>query len=92
MKARRKIVLFSPELLKDWMIEGSEMPKNALRCVIGIPNDAVFIRGYYDSRWNAFAAIYEHPTWEEVKDDGRDLPIIEVQISSFFGVEHFAEI
>ena len=65
--SRRKFVLFSPELIHEWIIQGSEMPPNYVKCIAGIPEDAKFISGDYDPLRRAYVAVYEHPSWPEIE-------------------------
>ena len=64
---RWKVVFFTPQIITDWIIEGRTMPKNALLCVKGIPEDARFIHGFYSIEKRAFAGVFECAEWEEVE-------------------------
>ena len=80
MIAHRKVVKVSPGLLAGMLEEGAET--RGFRCVEGLPAGAVFVRGYYDGMSNVFGLVFEHPDWEAVRDDGREMeeltPVLEV--------------
>jgi len=84
MKAKRKLVYFSPEIIMDWIIEGNSMPAHTIKCLQGIPEGTKFVRGFYDSQRNAYGAVFEHPDWEEV-EEGAFLPTIEALVQTIYG-------
>lgn len=74
--ARRKVILISPELLRQTITEGYFTEE--FMCSKGLPPDAAFVRGYYDPQQNCFGAVFEHPDWELVVD-GELLPFLDVE-------------
>jgi len=62
---RQKCILISPALLYE-LLTVSEQAMT-LRCIEGLPPDAVFVAMSYDAQRNAYVFVFESATWEKVE-------------------------
>jgi hypothetical protein len=62
-------VTISPILVSDWLRTGAIIPAfpvSSFECIEGIPEDAKYIRGSYDSMQDEFVLFFEHPSFDEI--------------------------
>lgn len=66
---RQVKVVISPLLLAELVKTGWTIPRSpqaSIECIEGLPPDAKYIRGGYDSDRDKFIMIFEHPSFDEV--------------------------
>lgn len=79
LSSRIKRVLVSPKLIHEWLVQGCKLPARSIEVLEGVPEDAVFLAGYYDVPSRCFCFVYCHPSWNIV-EDGHDAPILQVVV------------
>lgn len=63
---RAKRVEIAPELLQEQFTAGWT-GSNAVRCVRGLPENAEFIRAWYDPRRNVLNLLFRSDDWPDVE-------------------------
>jgi len=81
-----KIVLVSPEVIHELLVEGNKIPQASLEVISGIPEGAIFMRGFYDSQRDVFGLVYYHASFESDEGDKwpYGIPTIDVEIRSIY--------
>jgi hypothetical protein len=87
-------VTISPLLIAEWLKTGWHIPDYpvvAIECIEGLPKDAKYIRGAYDSMRDEFILIFEHPSFDAVLH-GADIPIIRPMHRNTYAAVEQAEV
>jgi hypothetical protein len=90
-KVRYAVALFSQELLAEWVRQGFVMPPNSIHVEQGVPLDARFVTGWYDPHQQAFALVFEHPSFAEVSDNPYSWPVLDISFHVTYGEEKMVE-
>ena len=73
-----KVVAFAPEILQSMITQDAMFggAHEVLTCIEGIPADAVFDAGWYESGYgnDKFCAVFEHPSWPDTLADPMQVP------------------
>lgn len=83
----KQVVAFvSPILLSEMMVVGWKIPNDgrySIETIEGVPTDAKYLRGFYDSQSDLFGLVFEHESFAETQR-GQALPNIYVTYQQYF--------
>lgn len=79
LEQRAKLVRVDAKLVQQLLTDEhrASVYDEALVCMDGLPVDAVFLRGWFDSENNQFCALFAHHKWPLLAD-GQIYPTLDV--------------
>ena len=70
------LVRISTDLFSEWLKQGWKIPDDrvvAIECIKGLPQDARYIRTYYDETRDQIVMVFEHLSFDHVPE-GTEIP------------------